>query len=71
MHEEEAKQKYKAVLTIVESEWLACEGLYLFIYLFFCFPDFLWNAYIILGIKWNAFSKIEKEIYLVYKMFEM
>lgn len=49
MPEEEAKQKYKTVLTIIESEWLACEGLYLLMYLFinvcmyvhFCFPDFL------------------------------
>lgn len=31
--EEDAKQKYKAVLT-VESGWLACEGLFFFFFLF-------------------------------------
>lgn len=32
--EEDAKQKYKAVLTVVESGWLACEGLFFFFFLF-------------------------------------
>lgn len=45
MPEEEAKQKYKRVLTIIESEWLACEGLYLCIYLFIYVCMFLFSRF--------------------------
>lgn len=39
--EEEAKQKYKAVLTVVESGWLACEGLFFFFPVFQIFYEML------------------------------